>query len=255
MALYNIGIGAVSSGIGAIINKKTNEKWGKVFLKGMYQGSLGGLLVYQSKVIVGKIPDQQQQQWKYAWGAKIINAAGVSIIENASSNRNFWEQWNFHLGFNRVEFHTKGGFKIKYKIMPISLAMTIGIAINKKFEIDKTIEMGEIIFSTQNIDNNDYAYTFGYNIVMNNSHVNNYTTYSHEIIHIYQLNDFNFINTYYDKLFLNWKNKSKPFNKINNFLYLDMQIPVHRSFYLLENQESYYNNFFEYEARFYSKSF
>ena len=38
MALYNIGLGSLFSGVGALINKEKNEKWHKVFFKGMSQG-------------------------------------------------------------------------------------------------------------------------------------------------------------------------------------------------------------------------
>ena len=82
MALYNIGLGSFVGGIGAVINKKPNEKTGKVFLKGFLQGGLGGYLVYESKNFILKIPANNKLE--YAWGAKFINSMGSSIIENAS---------------------------------------------------------------------------------------------------------------------------------------------------------------------------
>ena len=39
-ALYNVGLGSVFGGIGAVINKKPNEKFGKTFLKGIQQRGL-----------------------------------------------------------------------------------------------------------------------------------------------------------------------------------------------------------------------
>ena len=45
-ALYNVGIGGFFGGIGAIINKKKQEKPMKVFLKGFWQGFVGGYLVW-----------------------------------------------------------------------------------------------------------------------------------------------------------------------------------------------------------------
>lgn len=79
MALYNIGLGSFVGGIGAVINKNPNEKTGKVFLKGFLQGGLGGYLVYESKNFILKIPDNNKLE--YAWGAKLINSMGSSIIK------------------------------------------------------------------------------------------------------------------------------------------------------------------------------
>lgn len=49
IGLYNVGLGGLGGAIGAVINKKPNEKTGKVFLKGFLQGGIGGYLVYESK--------------------------------------------------------------------------------------------------------------------------------------------------------------------------------------------------------------
>ena len=99
MALYNIGLNSVFSGIGALLNKKPNEKWHKVLLKGMGQGALGGYLIYESKNLIGDI--NNKKAWEYSWYGKIVNSAGTSIVENASSNRDFWEKWHLNFGFNR----------------------------------------------------------------------------------------------------------------------------------------------------------
>lgn len=252
MALYNIGLGSVFSGIGSLINKKTNEKWHKVLLKGMGQGAFGGYLIYESKNLIGNI--ESQEKWEYAWYGKIVNSAGTSIIENASSNRNFWEKWHINFGFNRLEVYTEEKIKVKYKIMPISLALTVSGAIGNKFEFNRTLQTGEIIFSS---DNTEYkGYTLGNIIVMNRAEINSFDTYSHEIIHIYQYYDFNFINTYLNKPMNKWNTNSKTFKSINDIFYLDLQAPVLRGLYLLENinRNSYYGNFFENEAAFYSNT-
>lgn len=74
MAFYNIGLGSVFSGVGALINKKPNERWEKVLLKAMGQGALGGYLIYESKNLIGNINDKQK--WEYSWYGKIVNSAG-----------------------------------------------------------------------------------------------------------------------------------------------------------------------------------
>jgi hypothetical protein len=257
MALYNIGLGSIFSGVGALINKKPNEKWHKVLLKGMGQGALGGYLIYESKNLIGKI--EQKQSLKYSWFGKVANSAGTSIVENASSNRNFWEKWHLNIGFNRLEFYAKDKFKIKYKIMPVSLLMTAYTAIGNKFELERTLQTGEIIFSSSDISVNEIStrgVTIGNILLLNTDSLNNYDLYSHEIIHVYQYYDYNFVNTYLNKPFDNWKSKSNTFHKMNDLFYFDMQGAVLRPLYLLENgnRNCYYDNFFENEAGFYSNT-
>ena len=254
MAFYNVGLGSVCGGIGSLINKKSNEKWSKVFIKGLCQGAFGGYLVYESKNLIGKI--SENQRYEYSWYAKAVNSAGISIIENASSNRDLWEQWNLNIGFNRIEFYTKNKFKAKYKIMPVSLLLTIGVASNSKFEFDKTIQTGEFIFSKKLNKDNVRGITYGTAIILDSSETNNYSTISHEIIHIYQYYDFNFINSYFDKPKEQWKIKSNTFKKLNNIFYFDIQGGPLNGIYLLENinRNNYYDNFFENEAGFYSNT-
>ena len=256
MAAYNIGFGSIFSGIGALINKKPNERWDKVLLKGMGQGALGGYLIYESKNLIGKI--EQKQSLEYGWYGKLVNSAGTSIVENASSNRNFWEKWHLNIGFNRFEFYTKDRFKVRYKIMPISLFLTAYTAIGNKFELKKTLQSGEIIFSNSRFFEEEFALaqSRGNILLFDTRTLDQYDTVSHEIIHNYQYYERNFVNTYLNKSFEGWRSKSDTFNKINDLFYFDMQGILLRSLYLLENQNRncYFDNFFEYEAGFYSNT-
>ncbi|MCF6308487.1 MAG: hypothetical protein L3J09_11090 [Flavobacteriaceae bacterium] len=252
-ALYNIGLGSIGSGIGALINKKPHEKWNKVLVKGLWQGAIGGYLVYESKNILSKI--LEQKTWEYSWAAKMVNSAGTSIIENAASNRDFWVQWNINIGFNRIEFHTKDKFKVKYRIMPISVALFTVVALESKFEWKRTLQTGEIIFSTEDDKlPNVSATTLGNIVRFSNSSFNNFQTGAHEFIHIYQYYDYNFINAYYKKPLNKLANTSKSFNALNSIFYWDFHAGVLRSLYLLEgtNNACYFDNYFEHEAQFYS---
>ena len=47
--LLNIASGAIVGGIGAVINKNSNQKIHKALGKGLAQGALGGYLVFESK--------------------------------------------------------------------------------------------------------------------------------------------------------------------------------------------------------------
>ncbi len=250
-AAYNIGLGSFGSAIGAVINKKENEKSGKVFLKGLWQGSIGGALIYGSKKIVSEIP--KTKHIEYNWGAKLVNAAGVSIIENAARNRDFGEVWYINIGFNRIEFHTKERFKVNYRILLVSLGLTLGTAINKKLEWGSILRSGEIIFSTKNI-NQARAKAIGQAIIIESSILNDAQTLAHEFIHVYQYNDFNFITQYFNKQLYGLKSNSLLFKKLDELVYWDVHAPIIAGLYQFEKltNESSRGNFFEIEARFYS---
>ncbi|TVZ52610.1 hypothetical protein [Dokdonia sp. Hel_I_53] len=253
--VYNVGLGSFGSAIGAVINKKENEKSGKVFLKGLWQGSIGGALIYGSKKIVSEIP--KTKHIEYNWGAKLVNAAGVSIIENAARNRDFWELWHFNLGFNRFEFNTKDKFKFTYKIRPISLALTLGSAINRKAEWSLMLQSGEVIFSASKLRHNENAeaYALGQAVVLkDNSIFSIEQVLAHEFIHIYQYNDYNFINSYFTNTISDFRNKSSLINTLSNYIYWDLHYPIVAGLYEIERRSNTSNsdNFFEREARFYS---
>jgi len=144
--LYNIGFGGIIGGIGAVINKKPRQKTGKVFLKGLYQGALGGYLLFESKRLVGKF--SETGNYGYIWPSKLVNSAGVSIIENAAANRNLWEQWHINFGFNRFEFYTKDKFKISYKIMPFAFSNVIYGFTQGKMSIKESLKTGSFVFLT-----------------------------------------------------------------------------------------------------------
>jgi hypothetical protein len=256
-AVYNTALGSVVGGIGAVINKKKDEKFGRVLVKGLWQGAMGGVVVHTSKLLVGEIG--RQDSYTFSWYGKVANSVGNSIIENASLNRNFYEQFNMNIGFNRVEFHLNDGFKVNYKVMPVSFINTIGIAFKAKFEWQKSLQTGEMVFSGSMSDFTDRNYdgvTFGNVVVMDSKYVNDKYLYAHEFIHVYQYYDFNFVNTFLEKPV--YKLTDRWFGKANKFIYYDLQRPVFALFYSLEYEEDYnkyYDNFFEREAAVYSNTY
>lgn len=252
IGLYNIGLGGFGSAIGAVINKKPNEKFINIFCDGFFRGSLGGAFIYGSKKMVNQI--QIEQKIEYNWPAKILNSFGTSIIENASSNRGFLEQIHINFGFNRLEIHTKENFKIKYKVMPAAFVTILISAKDSKPEWDLMLRSGEVIFSTndKNLENLN-GQTLLTSFKVRESKVNNYSVLAHEIIHLYQYHDYNFVNPYFSKL----TTKINTGNKfIDSNIYWDFNSIVLGGLYQLENinRSNYYDNFFEYEAAFFSNT-
>lgn len=252
--IYNVGLGGFVGGIGALINKSKEEKPLKVFANGFWKGSIGGGMIHLSKLSVGEISNKSD--YSYSWLAKVNNSLGTSFVENATLNRPLFS--NFHinlLGFNRLEFRTQNQFKVKYKLMPIAFLMSTYVIATSKFEFNKTIATGELVFSRDKISISDYrGYTLGTSIVMNNSFINDKHTFSHELIHVYQYYDFNFLNSFINKPLNKFTNKSKFFSKLD-FLYYDIQSPFLFGLYSIEQTKpKYFDNFFEKEAGFYSNT-
>lgn len=248
---YNISIGGVFGAVGALINKKPEQKAHIVIAKGLAQGALGGYVTYESKRLLRVA--QKNEDWKIIWSAKLLNAAGTSIKENAAANEDFWNKWHLNLGFNRIEFQTNDQFRIGYKVQPIALAYTIDAFFRfDKFEAEKSLQTGEFIFSSKNLNNNG-ATLAGY-FVLNPNTRNNYKTITHEIIHLYQSNDFSVLNVYLNKPIENLNKKSKTLEKINRFVHYDFHYIPLRALYLSEGSDlsNYYENFFEHEAGYYS---
>ncbi|WP_445749778.1 hypothetical protein [Polaribacter sp.] len=190
-AFYDIGFGAVIGGIGAIINKKPTEKTGNVFIKGFWQGALGGYFVFESKRLIRATV--KQDSYRYFWPSKIVNSFGNSILENAAANRDFWEQYHFNIGFNRLEFDLKNKGKFTYKIMPFALYATVNGFINGNLDVNKSLCVGTFIFkSNKEIQGGNFfnagsaeAYSLT-NQILYDENFFSISTLGHEIIHTYQ---------------------------------------------------------------------
>lgn len=256
-ALYNIGFGAVFSAVGAIINKKPNQPLEKVIKKSMWQGALGGYITFESKRILREV--QRQNKSGYIWPAKLVNSIGTSIKENSALNKDFWEIWHINIGFSRFEFNFKDKFSVNHKLMPVAFIFTTGALLSQNFELKKSVQTGEFIFSHQN---NKYSIASASpGVIMYNrdfynaSNTNEIVSIAiHEIVHIYQSNDFSIFNTYLNKSMKNWSEKNKAIKWTNKYLYPEFHYLILRPAYLLEsaNINNYYDNFFEHEAGYYS---
>lgn len=260
-ALYNVGFGAVFSTVGAIINKDSDVPMGKVITKSLWQGALGGYITFESKRILREAV--RQDEWGYFWVAKLVNAAGTSIKENAALNDDFYDRWHINIGFNRVEFNTKDKFSVNYRLMPISFGYVIDAFFRYDFEVESTLKIGEFMFSTdKDLGSNPFfevsaASNPGY-IVTKSNFIDLIDLQAHEVIHKYQFNDFTIFNTYLDQVNFKFWNKSNTLDFINRHLYIEYHFAISRPLYILEREtsnDSYYDNFFEHEAEYFSRGF
>jgi hypothetical protein len=251
-ALFNVGLSSVVSGFGALINKKPDEKGGRVFLRGMWQGAVGGAFVYGSKQMIFEFGQTDNNAW--IWGSKFVNAAGVSIIENAGANQKFLSSWHLNFGFNRIELKTDKSFKLSYKIMPFALGGFVYASTKGSFDLEQTLKVGQPFFKTEALGFPDNGFTIANVIVLNPIYYDS-ETIAHELIHTYQYQNLVSFNSYYagpfERLLDNENRFSKTYKK---WIYTDFNFLILSGFYYLGGLDNncYFDNPFEQEANFYS---
>ena len=252
--LINIGIGSVLGGIGAVINKKPEENFRKVLLKGMGQGALGGYAVFESQRLVREFAESGD--FGYVWPAKLVNSAGTSIIENAAANRNFWERWHLNIGFNRFEIITSEEFKLRYRIMPAALASTLYFFKDEKLDPKTSLQMGTFVFTTDEIDQKKNIFgQAGPNTILILDEQKGRIALPHELIHNFQYERLSGFNAFFDKPLKSLSEDYKIVELYNKVFYTDFNFLLHRVFYVLANPDGENNandNFFEQEAEYYT---
>lgn len=252
--LLNVGVSSIIGGVGAVINKEPQQKFGKVLLKGMAQGALGGYVVFESKRMLRSFA--RTENYAYVWPSKIVNAAGNSIIENAASNQNFWEQWYLNIGFNRFDIYTKDKFRLQYRVMPFSLGTTIYNFITYSFDASESLKLGTFVFQGKKIINanfNDIAAARDNNIIFLET-TSSIESKAHELTHIYQYEQFSGFNIYAKKFSNKLASKSKLYDFYTKYFYTDFNGPIFRLLYLAEKKlaNDDRDNIFEKEAYYFT---
>jgi hypothetical protein len=248
---YNIGFGGITAGVGAIINKPKNINWKKAFVKAFSQGSIGGLINYAGKKTLYQINNQNNKL--YAWPAKILHAAGLSIIENAALNEPFLQNWNIDYGPVRFDFSINGKKKFKARFLPeVLFAIYNGKKVGS-FDLKNTLLTGNLIYTNKEnalvLFNGNYSggISFGRAIGVGADLAISNTIIAHEIVHQFQYGEYQIFNTWLKPLEKNIK--SKILNKV--FLkYIYFDVPYFWLPYKIEgeNNQNYYRNFYEFEA-------
>ncbi len=283
LMVYNCGLGGVTSGFGALINKKKNERALPIFWRGFKYGTLGGLLNYTSKridyLISGYTVDQQgnkhnEEALLWAWPTKIVHAAGSSIMENAAANKpNVFLDYNIPIGFINLSVNLKDKVSIHPQLMPYSFFYFIAIATNNihlkpsqyldqknQLLLKESLYLGTPYFSVKSnlnglVDGITSAELS--NSILFDSHkersINCGQNRAHEYIHSLQESEYHVFNPYFNKPYVSIVNpNNKTMRFISKYIYPD--IPYFTLFYSFMPSDrtslaSYYENIFELEAQ------
>ncbi len=252
--LYNTVFGGITSAVGAIINKPSTKKLTSTFIKGFWQGTLGGMINYSSKRSVYFI--SKYQNVAYAVPAKLLNAAGNSIIENAALCEPFLQNWNIDYGPIRLDFSVNGKRKITARLLPESVYALVEGWKKTELDVTTTLLSGSFAFaykkgySYPSRGTNYLGLSFGRAFVYTGSQTDPvvYNTIAHEMVHQFQYREYQVFNSWIKRF--EKKVKGTRVNKLfSSYVYLD--IPYFFIAYGLEGSYPYQyrnKNFFEFEA-------
>ncbi len=252
----NIGINAIAGGTGALLNKRKGQKPLKVFLKGMAQGSLGGSFQVLGKSLTYQIT--AQENLSYAWAARITNAIGNSITQNAANNINFWERWHFNLGAVRLDYEVKGN-KFQARFFPSSLYGIVLVGKQAKLKLKPSLQTGILVFESENnlsflgLSSIATAQVSSIGIREDLQGSEYYAIMAHETMHILQYDNMVYMNPYFQRLDTNWKNKSKIYNTLSKYIYFDLNGPTLLGAYLSQIKQPWECRHLEREADFFSR--
>lgn len=246
---HNVIFGGLTSGVGAVINRKSNCNWRKTFVRSFWQGSIGGLLNYSAKKTIYLI--DKNNSLAYAFPARMLSSAGNSIIQNAAFNEPFLQNWHFDYGFLRVDFSTRSERKFRARILPTSIITSVMALPKGKLDLNSTLLIGVMTFRSRGLiqtmngqhDGVNYGRAFIYLDDTLKYHI-----MSHEIIHEYQYREFLVFNSYLEKPVSKLKTTGLK-KMLSKYVYPDL--PYFGLFYMLETVEPdprFFRNYYEFEA-------
>lgn len=256
---YNVGFGALTAGVGAVINKHKGEPWGRTFLRGASQGCLGGALQYAGKKLTYQIV-KQQSYW-YGWPAKLVHAAGASIVDNAAYNRPFGQSWSLDIGPARLDLNLNNAQPFNVRFNVATIADVVQASQKGSFNFKQSLQTGFMIYTSngtfmmQGIKSSGYSFSrsliYDSKPTKDNTSEFMHQTVAHEMVHLMQYREYLVFNTWVSPLALKLPQKwQEPFRR-----YLYVELPYETFFYTIEGSHSldrYYRNFFEFEAERFS---
>ena len=248
---YNVIFSGLTAAIGATINSPKKENKKRMFIKGFWQGSVGGVLKFSGKEMLYLV--NKKNNLAFAWPAKLLHSAGLSITENAAFNNPFLQNWNINIASFRIDFSIGNNNTTRIRFLPESIYAYYWASQSGSFNLVKSLSTGSIIFQNKNqilITGGAEAIeggSLGRALVIGKDWIATNTIIAHELVHEYQFNEYQIINTWLSKFAK--KNASKKVTNIfSNYIYADLPyqfLPIA----LMKKSGSNYKSFLEFEAQ------
>lgn len=252
MAAFNIGINGLIGGIGSLINNKEEKINFKTFINGFYKGAIGGGISHIGLSMSHLI--ELEQNISYAWPARLVNAMGSSIVQNAAENNKMFERLHFNLYVARLEYFPYRK-KFNARLFTSSLYGIVSVGIGNRFDLGKSLQSGILYFEIDGRFQSSFGFSgTGTGIVSSIGMSSDlfgeefYKIYAEEVAHIQQYDRKVAGNAFVAKLDQKWKENSKSYNTLSKYIYLDLNGPAFYFAYRIANGNGYCNNFFEKEA-------
>ncbi len=193
LAAYNVALGAVSGGVGALINGNEGPPLRR-FLRGAGWGAAGGSLAYMGKWHAGNIAENGRIA--YAIPARLLHDAGLSIVESAAHDRPPLDRFATHLGLIRVDVRPREK-SVRARLLPVT-TIVFGLFLfdsDLTLDVGRSLAFGSPLFVADEIDTifggnqfDGYA-VYGSVVIKRQRDGFNYGIAAHEFVHILQYNE------------------------------------------------------------------
>lgn len=144
LAVYNVALGAVVGGVGALANGDDGPALRRL-ARGAGRGAVGGTVAYSGKWALGEI--SRTGQLAYAWPARLLHDAGTSVVENAAHDRPPLDRLASHLGFVRLDVRPASG-DVRARLLPLN-AVAFGVMLaddGSAFDLRRTLALTTPVF-------------------------------------------------------------------------------------------------------------
>jgi hypothetical protein len=254
IAAKNILFGAVTSGIGSMINKPKNETIAKAFLRGSTRGMVGGVVAYTGKNLLHFVASEKKEV--LAWPAKLVHTTGASIMENAGRHKGFLEVWSIENCVIRTEINTKT-WKIQPRLMVNGVWGLIYRASDEsRFNLSKSLMVGTAYFAMttdQAMKGSGGKHVCGNVACFEAEGYSTHETLAHELNHAFQWREIGVFTSFLQPANNLISKKSNLYSKVSKWIYVEPDY-VHAILTSIEGSRNagtsrtYYKNYFERES-------
>ena len=260
LAAYNVALGAVFGGVGALLNGDGDPALVRLG-RGAGWGATGGAVAYAGKWMVGEI--SARDQMAYALPARLTHDVGVSIVENASHDRPPLDRLSAYVGFVRLDVRPMSG-DVQARLLPVSAAVFASVLAgdNGDFNLGYSLAYGTPVFVG---DGSRPAPVFGGQadgyggfgtVYLNRENDDFYGLAAHELIHVLQHREMAYTSALYARLDEPLR-RSGAYRALARWVYLDDPVLPLGIYYVVTGGDRgstcYFNNWFEREAEAFGK--
>ena len=258
LVAYNLALGAVSGGLGALINGRDGSALRRA-ARGAGWGAVGGAVGYVGKWQAGEVASRESLG--FALPARLVHDAGASIVENAAHGRGPLDRFASHLGPVRVEVRPRTG-AVRARVLPFA-TLAFGLLLadgGTRLDVSRSLAYGAPLFLTDSVRppfGGEAGRFVGYAvlgsvILQDDAAEFLYETAAHEAVHLMQLGEMARTEAALRAPADRALRRSATYRGLARWVYLDSPAFFTLGYYGAQGGargfECYYNNWFEREA-------